>query len=117
MKVAIPSRDGRVDDHFGHCDYFSIFAINDAGEVVAEELLKSPKGCGCKSGVAVELAKKGVKVMLAGNMGEGAKNVLEGNGIQVIRGCSGEVKEVLGSWLAGTLKDAGIVCHHHECHQ
>ncbi|MEZ0329109.1 MAG: NifB/NifX family molybdenum-iron cluster-binding protein [Dissulfuribacterales bacterium] len=116
MKVAIPSRDGRVDDHFGHCDYFSIFTVNDAGEVVAEESLKSPAGCGCKSGVAVDLAKKDVKVMLAGNMGEGAKNVLESNGIQVVRGCSGDVRSVLNSWLAGNLKDSGISCSHHECH-
>ncbi len=116
MKVAIPSKNGRVDDHFGHCDYFSIFTVNDSKEVVAEESLQSPQGCGCKSGVAVELAKKGVKVMLAGNMGAGAKNVLEGNGIQVVRGCSGDVKAVLTSWLAGNLKDSDILCNHHECH-
>ncbi|MDD3554276.1 MAG: NifB/NifX family molybdenum-iron cluster-binding protein [Deltaproteobacteria bacterium] len=116
MKVAIPSRDGRVDDHFGHCDYFSIFTVNDSKEVVAEEALQSPQGCGCKSGVAVDLAKKGVQVMLAGNMGEGAKNVLQNNGIQVIRGCSGDVKTVLASWLAGNLRDSGILCTSHECH-
>lgn len=30
MKIAVPTRDGRVDDHFGHCAYYTIFDIIDA---------------------------------------------------------------------------------------
>ena len=29
MKVAVPTRDERVDDHFGHCDHYTIFTIED----------------------------------------------------------------------------------------
>ena len=29
MKIAVPTRDGRVDDHFGHCAYYTIFNIID----------------------------------------------------------------------------------------
>ena len=29
MKIAVPTRDGRVDDHFGHCEYYTIFDIID----------------------------------------------------------------------------------------
>ena len=29
MKIAVPTRDGRVDDHFGHCAYYSIFDVID----------------------------------------------------------------------------------------
>ena len=29
MKIAVPTRDGRVDDHFGHCAYYTIFDIID----------------------------------------------------------------------------------------
>ena len=32
--------------------------------------------------------------MLAGNMGDGAVHILASNGIQVIRGCSGDVHDV-----------------------
>jgi len=71
-----------------------------------------------QSNIAQVLAEKGVKLMLAGNMGQGAVNVLNGHGIDVLRGCSGDVKSVTESWLAGTLKDSGISCaeHGHECH-
>jgi predicted Fe-Mo cluster-binding NifX family protein len=52
--------------------------------------------------------------MLAGNMGQGAVNVLNGHGIDVLRGCSGDVKAVAESWLAGKLEDNGIACAQHE---
>ena len=29
MKVAVPTRDGRVDDHFGHCDHYTIYTIEN----------------------------------------------------------------------------------------
>ncbi len=61
-----------------------------------------------------ELARMGVTLMLAGNMGGGAVNILEGHGIQVVRGCSGNVREVVHAWLAGKVKDAGTSCQSHN---
>ena len=53
--------------------------------------------------------------MLAGNMGEGAKNVLEGNDIKVVRGQSGNIDELVAAYIAGNVKDSGESCSHHEC--
>ena len=78
--------------------------------------MASPEGCGCKSGIAPVLRQMGVAVMLAGNMGQGAKNVLEAQRIEVIRGCSGDVEELVAAYLAGNVKDNGEVCDHHDCH-
>ena len=62
----------------------------------------------------------GVSVMLAGNMGQGALNVLTFHHIKVIRGCSGNILEVAADYLSGKLTDSGVGCssheHHHECH-
>ena len=114
MKIAVPTKEGLVDNHFGHCDHYTIFTVCD-GEVTMKEFMPSPQGCGCKSGVVFDLCRKGVQVMLAGNMGEGAKNVLESNGIKVVRGCSGNVDELVRAYLAGSVKDNGEACSHHEC--
>ena len=72
MKIAIPTRDCRIDDHFGHCDHYTIYTIENK-TIAAREELPSPQGCGCKSGIAADLQRLGVTAMLAGNMGEGAK--------------------------------------------
>ena len=115
MKIAVPTRDGRVDEHFGHCAYYTIFDVID-GKVTNISKMASPEGCGCKSGIAPVLRQMGVMVMLAGNMGQGAKNVLEAQRIEVIRGCSGDVNELVAAYLAGGVKDNGEACDHHECH-
>lgn len=114
MKIAVPTRDERVDDHFGHCDHYTIFTIED-NKVLKRELLASPQGCGCKSGIAAELQEMGVVMMLAGNMGEGAKNKLNAHNIDVIRGCSGNVDELVQLYLEGKIVDSGLGCSEHEC--
>ena len=115
MKIAIPTRDGVVDDHFGHCDHYTIYTI-EGKEILARENLPSPQGCGCKSNIASTLAEMGVEVMLAGNMGEGAKNKLSSAGIRVVRGCRGDVEVLVKTYLMGFVFDSGLSCDHHECH-
>lgn len=114
MKIAIPTRDGHIDDHFGHCDHYTIFEVDDAKQIVASETLPSPQGCGCRSNIASKLAAKGVTLMLAGNMGDGAKAKLEAAAIEVIRGCHGAIEVVLQHYLDGTLADSGIACAAHD---
>lgn len=115
MKIAVPLRaDGQIDSHFGHCDSFNVFTISDEREIVEIEPVKSPEGCGCKSNIAGVLAAKGVSVMLAGGIGNGAINVLNAVGINVIRGCAGNAGESVKQYVAGELADSGEVCHHHE---
>ncbi|MEG1498031.1 MAG: NifB/NifX family molybdenum-iron cluster-binding protein [Bacteroidales bacterium] len=116
MKLAMPTRDGEIDSHFGHCEYYTIFTIENK-KVVNRENLPSPMGCGCKSNISSILQDMGVELMLAGNMGEGAKMVLEGHKIQVIRGCSGAIDEVLQEYLQGRISDSGQGCHHEEGEQ
>jgi len=118
MKIALPTQQNIIDSHFGHCEYFTVFTVDDSTkEILSQETVASPEGCGCKSNIAFVLADMGVTVMLAGNMGDGAVNVLGNAGIQVLRGCAGDVKEVTQSWLNGTLEDSGESCHAHghEC--
>lgn len=119
MKIALPSYPNQVDEHFGHCEYFTVFTVDDQNKILSQETITPPPGCGCKSNIAQTLAQMGVKYMLAGNMGQGAVNVLGNNGIQVLRGCSGNVKEVVENWLVGNLRDSGLACaqHEHGCHE
>ena len=114
-KIALPTRNGAVDDHFGHCECYTIFTLDAARRIAGRQTLPAAEGCGCKSDIAPRLHAMGVDVMLAGNMGDGAKNVLQRNGIAVIRGCHGPVEEVVAAYLAGRIADSGDACaHHHE---
>ena len=114
MKIALPTMENCIDNHFGHCAYYTIVTVED-GKIVAKETMPSPQGCGCKSGIAAVFEEMGITLMLAGNMGEGAKNTLESHHIQVVRGCSGNVEDVVNAYIAGQVKDSGIGCDHHDC--
>ena len=115
MKIALPTHQNLIDSHFGHCEYFTVFKVdNNSKEIIAQDTVASPEGCGCKSNIAYTLSDMGVTHMLAGNMGDGAVNVLKSAGIEVLRGCSGDVKEVALKWLNGTLADSGESCHAHD---
>ncbi|HUW41701.1 MAG TPA: NifB/NifX family molybdenum-iron cluster-binding protein [Rectinemataceae bacterium] len=119
MKIAVPSRGGLVDEHFGHCKEFLVYKVAEDGSLVEEPAMASPEGCGCKSGIAADLARAGVTHLVAGNMGEGAVRVLGSRGIAVVRGAAGPVRAAAESFAKGSLADSGIGCaehgHDHEC--
>jgi predicted DNA-binding protein (UPF0251 family)/predicted Fe-Mo cluster-binding NifX family protein len=112
MKIAVPSRDGLVDEHFGHCKEFMIFRV-EKDSLIEEQPIPSLEGCGCKSGVAAVLARSGVTHLVAGNMGEGAVRVLGSQGIVVVRGASGSAKAAAEAFAKGSLADSGVGCAGH----
>lgn len=119
FKIAVPSRGGMVDEHFGHCEAFTIFSVENGQGIVSEERLTPPPGCGCKSNIIPVLVEMGVTTLVAGNMGEGAVARLRQSGIQVIRGASGPVRQAAEAFLDGRLQDRQEVCMehgHHGCH-
>ena len=116
MKVAVPTRGNMVDDHFGHCEAYTVFTVDATNKIEDTEVLPSPQGCGCKSNIAAVLQQLGVTVMLAGNMGNSALNVLNSHNINVYRGCSGNVHQLAEAYLQGKIGDSGQGCKSHGDH-
>lgn len=115
MKIAIPvNKNNEVDGHFGHCEFYKIITFDSNKQVENAEIVESPQGCGCKSDIAFTLADSGVTIMLAGGIGNGAVNKLNSAGIEVIRGCSGNVDVLAENYAAGKITDSGSNCNHHE---
>lgn len=115
MKIAIPTKENnQIDAHFGHCAFYKIFEVSENNEIVFEEKMDSPQGCGCKSNVAELFQAMGVSVMLAGGIGDGAINKLNASGVNVIRNCQGDVNQLIEQYLAGKVKDSGGNCASHE---
>ena len=117
MKIAVPTKENnRIDDHFGHCEFYTIYTISEKNEILEKSPLESPQGCGCKSNIAYDLAEMGVSVMLAGGIGGGAINKLASQNIEVIRNCKGDIDEIVKEYLAGNVKDGGASCGSHDSH-
>ena len=114
MKIAVPSQGGLVDEHFGHCKEFLVFAVSADRTLAIEATIPSAEGCGCKSGVAGTLARAGVTHLVAGNMGEGAVRVLAAQGIEVVRGASGDAGKAALAFAEGRFADSGRGCAGHD---
>ena len=116
-KIAIPvTENNQIEDHFGQCAFYGVYTISDTNEILKVQSIKSEQGCGCKSNIASVLSDNGVTFLLAGGIGAGAINVLNNSGIQVLRGCSGTVEEILEQYINGQITDSGESCLQHEHH-
>lgn len=118
MKIAIPVKsNNEIDAHFGHCEFYKIYNVSDDKKITSSERMESPKGCGCKSNIASIFEQQGIKVMLAGGIGDGAVNILKQHGVSVVRNCQGDVDALINQYLAGYVIDGGHNCqsHEHEC--
>lgn len=117
MKIAIPTRNEQVQDHFGHSESFAVFSIDEDKNITERKTIPSLQGCGCRSNIIQTLKEEGVDTMLAGNMGMGAYEKLRARGIYVIRGCSGTAEEALRSYLRAELIDSDKFCDTSQRHQ
>jgi predicted Fe-Mo cluster-binding NifX family protein len=116
IKIAIPTHGNIVDSHFGHCEMYTVVTIDDNRNITGTEYLPSNQGCGCRSDIAGILQKIGVRLVLAGGIGQGAIQVLNRYGIEVIRGCAGDVNTLAEMYIKGELADSGVSCAQHEHH-
>ena len=115
MKIAVPTKENnQIDAHFGHCEFYQIYSISDQNQVISNERMDSPNGCGCKSNIAEVFENEGVKIMLAGGIGDGAITKLNAHGVQVIRNCQGDVTKLVQQYLAGKVTDGGSNCSAQE---
>jgi len=116
-KIAIPiTKNNQLEDHFGQCDFYGVYTISDKNEILEIQSIESEQGCGCKSNIASVLSDNGVTLMIAGGIGAGAINVLNNSGIQVLRGCSGNIEDILEQYINGKIIDSGESCLQHEHH-
>ena len=96
--------DAAVDPRFGRCRYFVIMDSETMNyEVVENPGLNTAGGAGIQA--AQTIANKGVDVLITGNIGPNAFNVLSAARIKMVTGGSGTVKEVVERYKRGELQE------------
>ncbi len=111
MKICVTATAGdlnaQVDPRFGRCQYF-VFVDSDtmAFEAVPNEAITAPGGAGIQA--AQTVVNKGGNVVISGNIGPNAFQVLSTAGVKIATGAYGTVKEAVEMYKAGKLNEAGI---------
>ena len=112
MKIAIPVAEGRLSAHFGHCEEFAIFEVDEGGKEVLKKTMHQPPTH--EPGVLPRwLHELGADVIIAGGMGQRAQQLFAQNGITVVVGAPAETPEQLASaYLSETLQAGENICDH-----
>ena len=108
MKVCVSassnSLDAPVDSRFGRCPYFVIVDSETMQfDAIANNSSSAAHGAGIQA--AQTVVNMGAKVVLTGNVGPNAFNVLSASGITIVTGASGSVKEAVEKYKKGELKE------------
>jgi len=110
MKICVSassdSLDANVDPRFGRCPYF-VVVDSETMEftVVSNDSTNAAHGAGIQA--AQTVANMGAKVVITGNVGPNAFNVLSATGIKIVTGASGSVREAVEKYKSGQLKETG----------
>ncbi len=115
MKIALATDDGFVAEHFGRCPEYTIVDIK-GNQVVNRETILNP---GHQPGfLPLFLSSFEVSYIIAGGMGPKAQNLFKERNIEPITGVSGELKQVIESFLRDQLERGESFCNHgpgHTC--
>lgn len=121
MKICIPTSEGKLCGHFGHCDSFTFVEINpETKEILNIEEKIPEEGISCQS--ASWISEQGVSRVLAGGMGGKPLMIFAQNGVEVVAGCPElPIQEVMEKYLDNTLETGDNACageghDHHHCH-
>ncbi len=110
MKICVTATAGdlnaQVDPRFGRCQYFVIVDSETmAFEAMANEAIAAPGGAGIQA--AQTMVNKGVDVVISGNIGPNAFQVLSTAGVKIATGAYGTVQEAAEMYKSGKLGETG----------
>ena len=111
MRISVACMGTQIAQHFGHCQNFRLYDVEN-GKIVNEENIPNP---GHKPGFLPNfLGDKGAQVIIAGGLGGGAVDIFNERDIEVIIGIEGEAKDAVERYIRGELESTGSICHEHE---
>lgn len=112
MRIAIPTTNGRLSSHFGHCERFTIVDVDpEARTILAAREVEPPPH---EPGVLPRwLAAEEAELILAGGMGGRARALFSQSGIRVVVGAPVDTPtNLVMAYLGGTLDSGENPCDH-----
>ena len=112
MRIAVPVAQNKLSQHFGHCDQFAIFDIDDKlKKIINRNDITAPSHA---PGVLPQwLHENNVNIVIAGGMGQRAQQLFAQNDIKVVIGAtSSSPEEIVSSYLGDTLETGDNICDH-----
>jgi predicted Fe-Mo cluster-binding NifX family protein len=111
MKIAVTTQGNQIFQHFGKCENFTIFSIEEGKMQGKTSIDASQNG---HAALAEFLKNAGVGVLICGGIGDGAKQMLSSGGIKLVSGVEGNIEDAVNSYISGALNDMGGSCNQED---
>ena len=112
MKIAVTYENEQIFQHFGHCEAFKVYEVENS-KVLSSQVVGT--GGSGHEALAVFLKNLGVETLICGGIGGGARTALAQAGIQLYPGVTGDADQAAADLLAGRLEyDPDTMCSHHH---
>ncbi len=109
MKIAVATDNKQASAHFGHCEGFIVYEVNE-GRIINKNFTPNP---GHRPGfLPVFLKELNINVIIAGGMGASAQQIFKENGMEVIVGAEGISDDLVENFIKGNLKSTDSFCQH-----
>ncbi len=111
-RIAIPITDGKLSEHFGHCEHFAVFEVDEEKQaIVGKQEVEPPSH---EPGVLPKwLGGMQVNLIIAGGMGQRAQELFKNHGIEVIVGAPVDIPDdVVRKHLDNNLQAGANICDH-----
>lgn len=113
MKIAVTYSEGEVFQHFGHCEAFKVYTVEEDKVVSSEVITPTEGGHGALAGF---LEANKITTLICGGIGGGARTALAELEIALYPGATGSADACVEALLKNELiYNPDTVCsHHHE---
>ena len=111
-RIAIPVVDGKLSAHFGHCEHFAVFEVDEEKRVIVGKQEVEPPAH--EPGVLPRwLGGMQVNLIITGGMGRRAQELFKDQGIEVIVGAPVDTPDdIVMEYLNNTLQAGANICDH-----
>jgi len=112
MIIAMPVVNNQLCMHFGHCEVFAFYEVDEKEKRIINKTLLTPPPH--QPGVLPRWIKsQGAGLVITGGMGRRAQDLFAEEGVKVIIGApAASPDEIVQSYLDHTLRTGQNVCDH-----
>lgn len=108
----VPTENGKLCEHFGHCEKFAVIEVEN-DKIIKNEFVTPPEHV---PGLYPKfLSEMGVTTVIAGGMGQKARDLFEQNGIEVLTGIDYlDPQMLVEDYLSKKLVSGNNPCGHED---
>lgn len=112
MRIALPTYNGLLCPHFGHCEEFTFLDVDVEGKrILSTTSVPAPEHA--PGLLPPWLRDQGAEMVIAGGMGARAQALFEQSGIEVVVGAPvATPADIVAAYLDGSLETGANLCDH-----